>query len=164
MKKKMSIKELLELHANDYCDVYIYNISTNQKELFSFREEAISQYGLFPVFSWNIEKNYGISARMVIRTEGLQMDPVKTNNFTEEQENTMKQTLINTIEYEMQQIGNTNVSIENIRLFVQNGKQYALADISYTWWLNAWDKRVTHWDMIFVLDENEWKSPLFSQN
>ena len=74
----------------------------------------------------------------------------------------MEQKLIETIEYEMQQIGNTDVSIENIRLFNTEGKQYALADVSYTWWLNAWDKKVEHWDMIFVLVNNEWKSPLFA--
>lgn len=74
----------------------------------------------------------------------------------------MEQKLIETIEYEMQQIGNTDVSIENIRLFDADGKQYALADVSYTWWLNAWDKEVKHLDMIFVLVDNEWKSPLFA--
>ena len=74
----------------------------------------------------------------------------------------MEQKLIETIEYEMQQIGNTDVSIENIRLFNTEGKQYALADISYIWWLNAWDKKVKHWDMIFVLVNGEWKSPLFA--
>lgn len=73
-----------------------------------------------------------------------------------------KEKLIETIEYEMQQIGNTNVSIENIRLFNTEEKQYALADISYIWWLNAWDKKVKHSDAIFVLVDDEWKSPLFA--
>ena len=75
--------------------------------------------------------------------------------------NYMKQRLIETIKYEMQQIGNENVKIENIRLYDTHGKQYALADVSYTWWLNAWDKEVKHKDMIFVLVNDEWKSPLF---
>lgn len=74
----------------------------------------------------------------------------------------MEQKLIETIEYEMQQIGNTDVLIENIRLFDTEGKQYALVDVSYTWWLNAWDKKVEHRDIIFVLVNNEWKSPLFA--
>ena len=39
---------------------------------------------------------------------------------------------IETIEYEMQRIGNENVKIENIRLYDTDGKQYALADVSYT--------------------------------
>ena len=73
----------------------------------------------------------------------------------------MEQRLIETIKYEMQQIGNENVKIENIRLYDTDGKQYALADVSYTWRLNAWDKEVKHKDMIFVLVNDEWKSPLF---
>lgn len=80
---------------------------------------------------------------------------------TQTEKNTMAN-LVETIEYEMQQIGNTNVAIENIRLFKTDGKQYALADVSYKWWLNAWDKEVKHCDMIFVLVDNEWKSPLFA--
>ena len=77
----------------------------------------------------------------------------------------LKEKLIETIKYEMQQIGNTNVSIENIRLFNTfntEEKQYALADVSYVWWLNAWDKKVKHSDAIFVLVDDEWKSPLFA--
>lgn len=71
--------------------------------------------------------------------------------------------LIDTINKEMQQIGNTDVNISNIRLFVKNNTQYALADVSYIWFLNAWDHRVLHKDMIFVLtDDGRWMSPIFS--
>lgn len=73
----------------------------------------------------------------------------------------MEQELIKAIEYEMEQIGNTDVQIENIRVFEKDGKNYAFADVSYIWWLNAWDKKVEHKDMIFVLEKNGWKSPLF---
>lgn len=73
----------------------------------------------------------------------------------------MKEKLIETINYEMEQIGNTDVLIENIRFFEVDNKQYALADISYTWWLHSWDKKVTHKDMIFVLVDDRWISPLF---
>ena len=73
----------------------------------------------------------------------------------------MEQELIKAIEYEMEQIGNTDVQIENIRFFEKDGKNYAFADVSYIWWLNAWDKKVEHKDMIFVLEKNGWKSPLF---
>ena len=71
--------------------------------------------------------------------------------------------LIDTINKEMQLIGNTDVDISNIRLFVKGNTQYALADVSYTWFLNAWDHRVLHKDMIFVLtDDGRWISPIFS--
>lgn len=74
----------------------------------------------------------------------------------------MKDNLINTIIYEMEQLGNTDIVVDNIRLFTEENKQYAMADVSYTWWLNAWDKKVQHKDMIFVLvDENRWLSPIF---
>lgn len=74
----------------------------------------------------------------------------------------MKDMLINTIYYEMKQLGNTDVVIDNIRLFTEEDKQYAIADVSYTWRLNAWDKKVNHKDMIFVLvDDNRWLSPIF---
>ena len=73
----------------------------------------------------------------------------------------MEQELIKAIESEMEQIGNTDVQIENIRVFEKDGKNYAFADVSYIWWLNAWDKKVEHKDMIFVLEKNGWKSPLF---
>lgn len=71
--------------------------------------------------------------------------------------------LIDAINKEMQQIGNTDVNISNIRLFVKDNTQYALADVSYIWFLNAWDHRVLHKDMIFVLtDDGRWISPIFS--
>lgn len=53
----------------------------------------------------------------------------------------MKDMLINTIYYEMKQLGNTDVVIDNIRLFTEEDKQYAIADVSYTWRLNAWEKK-----------------------
>ena len=72
-----------------------------------------------------------------------------------------EQKLIKTIEYKMQQAGNTDVAIENIRFHKTEDKQYAMADVSYTWWLNAWDKRVKLENMIFVLVDNKWTSPMF---
>lgn len=73
-----------------------------------------------------------------------------------------KKSLIKSINYEMEQLGNTDVVIDNIQLFTEKNKQYAMADVSYTWWLNAWDKRVCHKDMIFVLVDNDrWLSPIF---
>lgn len=80
----------------------------------------------------------------------------------EKDDNSMKDKLINTINYEMEQVGNTDVVIDNIRFFTDDNKQHAMADVSYTWWLNAWDKRVYHKDMIFTLvDDDRWISPIF---
>lgn len=39
-----------------------------------------------------------------------------------------------------------------------------MADVSYTWWLNSWDNKVVHKDMIFALVDainNRWTSPIF---
>lgn len=76
-------------------------------------------------------------------------------------QNQMKNKLIETINYEMQQIGNEDVQIENIRFFISNNYQCALADVSYKWWLNAWNKQVVHKDVLFVLVDNKWQSPIF---
>lgn len=74
----------------------------------------------------------------------------------------MKDKLINTINYEMEQVGSTDVVIDNIRFFTDDNKQYAMADVSYIWWLNGWDKRVCHKGMIFMLvDDDRWISPMF---
>lgn len=71
--------------------------------------------------------------------------------------------LIDAINKKMQQVGNTDVCISNIRLFVKDNTQYALADVSYIWFLNAWDHHVSHKDMIFILtDDSRWISPIFS--
>lgn len=72
--------------------------------------------------------------------------------------------LINAIMYEMEQLGNTDVSIDNIRFFTEGNRQFAMADITYTWYINSWDKKVCHKDMIFALvdeKENRWLSPIF---
>ena len=64
--------------------------------------------------------------------------------------------LINAIMYEMEQLGNTDVEITNIRLFIDDNKRFALADVSYTWWLHGLGKRINRKNMIFALvDEKE---------
>lgn len=76
----------------------------------------------------------------------------------------MKDMLLKAINYEMEQLGNTDVVVKNIHFFTEDNRQYAFADVSYTWFLNGWDKRVYHKDMIFVLvdaDNNRWLSPIF---
>ncbi|ENZ28706.1 hypothetical protein [Enterocloster clostridioformis] len=76
----------------------------------------------------------------------------------------MKESLIDYFSYEMRKRGNRDYQIDNIRIFDSDVKQYAFADIKYTWCLNCWDKAVEHKDMIFVMCEAfgfcEWKSPL----
>lgn len=76
--------------------------------------------------------------------------------------NQMKQHLVERIKYEMEQLGNKDVKVENIRMFTSGNRQCAWADVSYTWWLNAWDKEVMHKDTLFVLADDGWKSPLFT--
>lgn len=76
----------------------------------------------------------------------------------------MKDMLLKAINYEMEQLGNTEVLIDNIRFFTEGNRQFAMADVSYTWYVNAWDKKVYHKDMIFALvdeKENKWLSPIF---
>ena len=47
----------------------------------------------------------------------------------------LKESLIDYFKYKMRQIGNSDYSIDNIRIFEEENKIYALADIKYTWWL-----------------------------
>lgn len=73
--------------------------------------------------------------------------------------------LINAINYEMERLGNTDVSVDNIRFFTEGNRLFAMADVSYTWYVNSCDKKVCHKDMIFALvdeKENRWLSPIFS--
>lgn len=81
-----------------------------------------------------------------------------------EHENHLKESLIKAINSEMKRLGNTDVTVENIRFFEKNEKQYALADISYVWWrdywFHCWNKKIQHKDMIFVLIDNRWMSPI----
>ena len=52
----------------------------------------------------------------------------------------------------------TDIEITNIRTFADGA---LLADVSYTWRLNAWTKRAEHKDVIFIYKNEEWHSPLF---
>lgn len=75
----------------------------------------------------------------------------------------MRKKLIYAINYEMAMIGNTDVIIDNIRFFERDNNQYAMADVSYTWWLDAWDNKVNYKDMIFVFIDGKWFSPIFNE-
>lgn len=76
----------------------------------------------------------------------------------------MEDMLLKAINYEMEQLGNTDVVVRNIHFFTEENRQYAFVDVSYIWFLNGWDKSVCHKDMIFVLVDkynNRWLSPIF---
>lgn len=61
----------------------------------------------------------------------------------------------------LQARGNNTCEVSNVRIFNNDGKVDALADIRYTWVLNGWEKAAEHKDMIFVYINGEWKCPLF---
>ena len=52
----------------------------------------------------------------------------------------------------------TDINVNNVRTFADGN---LLADVSYTWKLNAWEHRAEHKDVIFVYKEEEWHSPIF---
>lgn len=61
----------------------------------------------------------------------------------------------------LQARGDKNIEVTNVRIFNNDGRVDALADVSYTWILNGWEKNAEHKDMIFVYRDGEWKCPLF---
>lgn len=66
----MKIKELLELCADKYCDISIYDRSTRKTESFICTQEVIEKYGCFPVTSWSLQKTYYLgTTTMAIGTE-----------------------------------------------------------------------------------------------
>lgn len=94
----------------------------------------------------------------------ISVEDMSKFNFTTIHAKNIEKSLIDAINYEMKQIGNTDVKITNIRPFITDNKQFAFADVSYTWWLNSWDNKVVHKDMIFALVDainNRWTSPIF---
>lgn len=63
----------------------------------------------------------------------------------------------------MEECGNKDFSIDNIRLSVNldgdTEKIDALADVKYKWYLHGWEKNVEHKDMVFVYIKGQWYSP-----
>lgn len=49
----------------------------------------------------------------------------------------MEDMLLKAINYEMEQLGNTDVIVKNIHFFTEENRQYAFADVSYIWFLNG---------------------------
>lgn len=52
----------------------------------------------------------------------------------------------------------TDISVTNVRIFADGN---LLADVFYTWKLNAWEHRAEHKDVVFVYKDEEWHSPIF---
>lgn len=55
--------------------------------------------------------------------------------------------------------GYKNCEISNIRIINEGNEElpcdiYALADVKYTWFLNAWDKKAEHKDVVFTFKNN----------
>lgn len=49
----------------------------------------------------------------------------------------MEDMLLKAINYEMEQLGNTDVVVRNIHFFTEENRQYAFVDVSYIWFLNG---------------------------
>lgn len=70
--------------------------------------------------------------------------------------NTEKE-LTNWIVEKLTERGDKDIVVSNIK-FIDD---YAvLADVSYTWFLNSWDKRAEHKDVLFVYKDGTWHSSL----
>lgn len=65
--------------------------------------------------------------------------------------------LTNWIKEKLTNRGDKDIIVSNIK-FIDD--YVALADVSYTWFLNAWEKRAEHKDMLFVYKDETWHSPV----
>ena len=79
----------------------------------------------------------------------------------ENQQNELRSQLREKIFSKMEEYGNKDVVVDYISLYYAEEPIYALADVSYTWSLNGYAKRIVHKSMIFVLKDNMWHSPIF---
>ena len=61
----------------------------------------------------------------------------------------------------MEEYGNKDIEVDFISLYYLEDPIYALADVSYTWELNGHEKKVVHKNMIFIIKDNVWYSPIF---
>jgi len=64
----VNIKEFLEPFMDEYCGFIIYDEATNKRKHFIHLDEVISEYGYFQVKGWKIEKDYGMSVKILIKT------------------------------------------------------------------------------------------------
>lgn len=64
--------------------------------------------------------------------------------------------LINFIHAQNEQNGNTNVSIRNIRFIINDNLTNVFVDVSFTWYLNGWEKPTTLTDVLFLRRDEKW--------
>lgn len=69
-----------------------------------------------------------------------------------------EKSLIECINERLEEKEYTDINVTNVRTFADGN---LLADVSYTWKLNAWEHRAEHKDAIFVYKDEEWHSPIF---
>ena len=72
-----------------------------------------------------------------------------------------KECLIKTIFEEMEKKDNKDVKILNVRIFNEDGKSHAFADVYYKWYLHGHEKNVEHKDVLFIFADGIWHSHLF---
>lgn len=72
-----------------------------------------------------------------------------------------KNSLVKTALAKMQERDYRNCEVSNVRIFNNDGKIDALADLRYTWMLNGWEKNVEKKSVVFVFINGEWHSPIF---
>lgn len=71
----------------------------------------------------------------------------------------MRESLIEFINKEMERMGNTDVKISNIRLY-QRPEWDAFVDVSFTWYLNGWEKPTNLTDVVFVFRDGKWHTSM----
>ena len=81
--------------------------------------------------------------------------------ISEQQQNELRSRLRSEIFSKMKEYGNSDIEVDFISLYYAQDPIYALADVSYTWELNGHEKKVVHKNMIFVMKDNIWYSPIF---
>ena len=67
----------------------------------------------------------------------------------------MEKSFVDYVKGKLEEQGNTDIVISNINFKEDN---VVFADVSYTWNLNGWDKRVKHKQTIFVYSDVMWHS------
>ena len=81
--------------------------------------------------------------------------------ISEQQQNELRSGLRSEIFAKMKEYGNSDIEVDFISLYYAQDPIYALADVSYVWELNGHEKKVVHKNMIFVMKDNTWYSPIF---
>lgn len=90
--------------------------------------------------------------------------------YLSEMEQAVKKITDSLVEYfngVMREQENTDYSLSNISVKVAEGclsrTYHVTACMEYTWYLNAWDKRVRIENALFIFSEGKWYSPYFAR-